>query len=119
MTRLAVENLKADNIPEQHKRDLLQGKVDPVVVTPEGEFATPVGVINKRLRDARENDAVLAFERADAALVKLQMFQVKAIVAGMDHDRVHRLIEEVPTAITFLQGVLAEARAARKPRVVS
>ncbi len=64
VTSVARKNLADDRVSEDRKRDLLAGKADPVVFTPEGEVAIPADVVGARLREMAANDAVLQFERA-------------------------------------------------------
>ena len=119
VTRLAVQNLKDDRIPDQQKQELLSGKIDPVVITPDGEMAVPATVIGKRIRDIQKNDALLQLEKSLEQLAKLRMFDVNAIVSTAGQPRVQRLVEELPGYIDFLGRVLREARSeGRKLKVV-
>ena len=62
VTAQAVQNLRDDRIPDRQKRDILKGEADPVVVTPDGQFAVPSEIVGKQLREMASNDAVLAME---------------------------------------------------------
>jgi hypothetical protein len=112
-TALAVRNLKDDRIPEDRKEKILAGKADPVVVTPEGQFAVPADVIGRQAREMAANDAVLALERALEGLAKLRLFSPSAIVRTAGGDRIDRLVEEMPEDIAFMQEILAAAKKER------
>ena len=118
-TALAARNLKDDRIPEQHKRDILKGKADPVVVTADGQFAVPADVIGRQLREMEANDAVFALERALEHLAKLRLFRPEAIVGTVGRERLQRLIKELPEDIAFMEEVVVAARKqSRKMEVV-
>jgi len=113
-TAQAVRNLKDDRIPAERKKDILAGKADPVVFTPEGEAAIPADVVGRRLRDMAANDAVLQLERALAELAKLRLFGQAAIAGTAGGERLDRLIDEMPGYIKFMQDLLNEAEKARR-----
>ena len=119
VTAQAVQNLRDDRIPDRQKRDILKGEADPVVVTPDGQFAVPPDLVGKRLREMASNDAVLAMERALEALAKLRLFRPDAIVGTIGQPRLARLVREIPGDMAFLQELLDEATIEKKPRVVS
>ena len=118
-TAQAVRNLKDDRIPEERKRDILKGEADPVVVTPDGQFAVPPDVVGKKLREMAANDAVLATERALDALAKLRLFRPDVIVSTIGQPRLARLIDEMPGYISFMEEILNAATKTRKPEAVS
>ncbi len=113
-TRLAVKNVRDDRIPQEHKKKLLSGKADPVVVTPEGQFAVPADVVGREIRERAANDAVLALERALEHLAKLRLFRPTIIVKTAGGARLDRLMDELPADIAFLQEVVAEAKKERR-----
>jgi len=113
-TRLAVKNVRDDRIPDEHKRRILSGKADPVVITPEGQFAVPADAVGRQIREMAANDAVLALERALEHLAKLRLFRPTIIVKTAGGPRLDRLMEELPTDVAFLQEVLAEAKKERR-----
>jgi len=113
-TRLAVQNLKDDRIPREHKARLLAGKADPVVITPEGEAAVPADVVSRQIRDMAANDAVLALERALEGLAKLRLFSISAIVKTAGGDRLDRVIKDVPRYVSFLEEVFDAAKKERR-----
>jgi len=118
-TALAVQNLRDDRIPLERKRDILAGKADPVVVTPEGQLAVPAEIVGRQIREMAANDAVLAFESALEHLAKLRLFRPEAIVSTIGRRRLDQLIGEVPGYVDFLNQVLAAARIeSRKLEVV-
>ncbi len=119
VTAQAVQNLRDDRIPDRQKRDILKGEADPVVVTPDGQFAVPPDLVGKRLREMASNDAVLAMERALEALAKLRLFRPDAIVGTIGQPRLARLIDEMPGYISFMEEVLNSATTCRKPEAVS
>ena len=119
VTAQAVQNLRDDRIPDRQKRDILKGEADPVVVTPDGQFAVPPDLVGKRLREMASNDAVLAMERALEALARLRLFRPDAIVGTIGQPRLARLIDEMPGYISFMEEVLNSATTCRKPEAVS
>jgi len=112
-TALAVKNIKDDRIPRDRREKILEGRADPVVVTPEGQFAVPADVIGRQAREMAANDAVLALERALDGLAKLRLFSPSAIARTAGGERLDRLVEEMPEYISFLQEVLASAKKER------
>ncbi len=112
-TAQAVRNLKDDRVPDARKRDILAGKADPVVITPEGEVAVPAEFVGRQIREMAANDAVLALERYLESAAKLRLFSPKAIVRTAGGDRLNRLMRELPDDIAFLQDVLGAAKAER------
>lgn len=117
-TRLARQNLEDKGVPQKHKRELLAGKADPVVPTPEGEFAVPRGVVTRRVRDMESNDAMLAFQRALEALAKARMFRAKSVLEPADRDTLKHWTKELPDDIAFLEEVLDGAGGRQKLRAV-
>ncbi len=118
-TALAARNLKDDRIPDEQKREMLSGQADPVVVTPDGQFAVPSEVVARQLRSMEANDAVLAMERALEGLAKLRLFRPEAIVSTIGRRRLDHLISEMPAYVSFMEEVLAAARKeSRKLEVV-
>lgn len=109
-TALAVRNLRDDRIPDDRKEAILAGEADPVVVTPEGQFAVPSEIIGRQIREMAANDAVLVLERALEHLAKLRLFRPEAIVSTIGRTRLDRLIEEMPGDIAFMEEVLEAAR---------
>jgi ParB-like chromosome segregation protein Spo0J len=118
VTALAARNLKDSRIPEEQKRKILRGTADPVVVTPDGQFAVPADVIGRQIRGMEANDAVLALERALEGLARLRLFSASAIIKTAGHERIERLIAELPDSIDFMREVLNEAKSSRRPRAV-
>ena len=118
-TAQAVRNLKDDRVPDRHKRQILEGGADPVVVTPEGQMAVAPDVIGKQIREMEANDAVLALERSLEALAKLRLFRPEAIMETMGEPRRARLIDEMPGYIEFLETILRKAKNTKKLKVVS
>jgi len=112
-TRLAVKNLKDDNIPTKHKRDLLAGDADPVLVTPNGEYAVPADIVGGRIKDMAANDAILAFHRALEHLSKARLFKAEAIFRPANADTLEHWAKEIPGNVEFLEEILAGVRAAR------
>lgn len=110
VTAQAVQNLKDDRIPKEQKRKILKGEADPVVITPEGEFAVPADVAGRRLREMTANDAQLALERALAALARLRLFRPEAIVATMGADRRRHLMAEMPGYVAFMEEIVSAAK---------
>ena len=119
VTAQAVQNLRDDRIPDRQKRDILKGEADPVVVTPDGQFAVPPDIVGKQRREMAFNDAVLAMERALEALARLRLFRPDAIVGTIGQPRLARLVREIPGDMAFLQELLDEATIEKKPKVVS
>lgn len=119
VTALATRNIKDDRIPDERKRAILSGEADPVVVTPDGQFAVPADVVGRQLRDMEANDAVLAMERALEALSKLRLFRPDIIVSTIGQPRLDRLVKEMPGYISFMQEVLNEATKKKRPKAVS
>jgi ParB-like chromosome segregation protein Spo0J len=117
-TALAVRNLKDDRVPEQRKREILEGKADPVVVTPGGEFAVPAEVVGRQIRDMEANDAILAFQRALEHLSKARLFKVEAITDEAEQRLLKTWANELPDDIAFLNEVLGVVSARAKLRVV-
>jgi ParB-like chromosome segregation protein Spo0J len=117
-TRLAVRNLKDSRVPEKHKRDLLKGKADPVIVTGNGEFAVPADVVGRQIRDMEANDAILAFQRALEYLAKARLFKVEAIVGDADQRLLKTWVRELPGDIEFLNDVVESIATRGKLRVV-
>lgn len=117
-TAQAVRNLKDDRIPEERKREILDGKADPVVVTSQGEFAVSPDVVSRQIKEMESNDAMLAFLRALEALGRARLFRVEAILQPATGDVLDRWAKELPGDIAFLQEVLEGARDRGKLRVV-
>jgi hypothetical protein len=117
-TALAVRNLKDDRVPEEHKREMLEGKADPVVVREDGQFAVPPEVVSRQIKEMEANDAMLAFLRVLEALGKARLFRVEAILQPATGDVLDRWAKELPGDIAFLQEVLEGARDRGKLRVV-
>lgn len=119
VTRLAVQNLKDTRIPSDRKQALLDGKADPVVVTPNGEMAVPSDVVGKRMRDLKENDIQLQMERWFEQGAKVRLSTPESIASAFERRRMQRLIEEIPGYIDFLNDLLAEMkRESRKLAVI-
>jgi ParB-like chromosome segregation protein Spo0J len=112
-TALAVRNIRDDRIPTDRREKILAGRADPVVVTPEGQFAVPADVVGRQAREMAANDAVLALERALDGLAKLRLFSASAIAKTAGGERLDRLVEEMPEYISFLQEVLSSAKKER------
>jgi ParB-like chromosome segregation protein Spo0J len=112
-TALAVRNLNDNRIPKERREKILEGRADPVVVTPEGQFAVPADVIGRQAREMAANDAVLALERALDGLAKLRLFSASAIAKTAGGERLDRLVEEMPEYISFLHEVLSAAKKER------
>jgi ParB-like chromosome segregation protein Spo0J len=110
VTRLAVKNLTDDRIPQERKEAILSGEADPVVVTPDGQFAVPADVIGRQLREMQANDAVLALERALEQLAKLRLYRPEAIIDTAGGPRIDRLIAELPGYVSFLEELLTVAK---------
>ena len=110
VTAQAVKNLKDDRVPQNRQRASLEGKADPVVITPDGQMAVPAHVIGRQIRDMESNDAVLALEKALEHLARLRLFRPDAIVGTAGRERLERLIKELPGDIEFMQEVLETAK---------
>jgi ParB-like chromosome segregation protein Spo0J len=119
-TALAARNIKDDRIPEERKRAILKGRADPVIITPEGQFAVPADVVGRQIKDMAANDAVLALERALEVLSKLRLFRSEVIVSTIGRPRLDRLMEEMPGYIAFMEEVMnAAKKQSRKMEVIS
>jgi ParB-like chromosome segregation protein Spo0J len=110
VTAQAVRNLKDDRVPDERKQAILDGEADPVVVTPDGQFAVHVDVVGRQLREMQANDAVLALERALEQLAKLRLYRPEAIIDTAGGPRIDRLIEELPGYVSFLEELLTVAK---------
>jgi len=118
VTALAVRNLKDDRLPEEHKKEILAGKADPLVITPKGEIAVPADIIGKKIQEMAKNDAVLQLEATLAALDKLALFDVDAIIETAGAERLNRIINEMGRYIEFMQRLSDSARASKELRRV-
>lgn len=115
---LAVKNLNQPEVSAAHKRALLQGKANPVIVTEDGEVAVPTDLAEREVRARQRNDALLKLDRALEALAALRTSNIRSIVSLADADRRDRIRKELPGDIKFLQDLL-HANSAVKLRVVS
>lgn len=117
-TARAVSNLRDESVPEKHKRELVKGKADPLERTPDGELAVPRTVIERRIKETQDNDAMLAFHKALEALASARMFRTEAILSPADGHTLERWAKELPGDIAFLEEVLEGAKGAGKLRAV-
>lgn len=118
VTALAVKNLKDERVPEETKREILEGTADPVVVREDGQFAVPPEVVSRQIKEMEANDAMLAFLRALEALSRARLFRVDAILQPATGEVLDRWAKELPGDIGFLQEVLDAARDRGKLRIV-
>lgn len=115
---LAVKNLNQREISASHKQALLAGKVNPVVLTEDGEVSVPTDLAEREVRARQRNDALSKLDRAMEALAALRTTNIGSIVSLADGDRRDRMRKELPGDIKFLQNLL-HANSSAKLRVVS
>ena len=90
--------------------EIMEGISEKAVITENGEFAFPVDVIGRKLREMRENDGLLTLEKSLAVLAALRAFTPEAIVDDMKPARRRSFIKEMPGYISFLEEVVAAAK---------
>jgi ParB-like chromosome segregation protein Spo0J len=108
--RIAVKNLKSDKTPESHKRALLEGRADPVLLVRGDEPAFLPESVARLLRQDAKSDANVILLKAEEALTRLAILPVDEVIAVLDRDHADRVIKEFPRFIKTLQTIDAEVR---------
>ena len=121
-TRLAVQNLKSDRVPQTVKRDILAGRADPVAVNEKGEFAIPTGAIGRKVKELRKHDVLLALYRALEVAGQLQHLDMAKLADAVAEDgRLSRVTDEVESQVEIWKELLTALKRVkgRKLEVVS
>ncbi len=109
-TQQAVRNLADERVPDSYKERLLTGEVNPVGVTDDGHYALMAETVERELKDAERDDALLALSKACVALATAACFTPDDIVSRMSFDDRAFKVAHVPTYIAFLQDILRLAQ---------
>ena len=110
-TRLAVQNLRSERIPQSHKRELLAGKTDPFDVTADGELAVPTALVGRKIKELKQKDALLVLYRALEAAGGLRHFDMTKLADAVAEDgRLPKITEEVEEHVELWKELLAALR---------
>jgi ParB-like chromosome segregation protein Spo0J len=110
-TATAVQTLRDERVPQEHKDALLSGAVDPLVVTADGELGISMEQVNRVMRDVAEGDAELALRKVLGAIANLRAVFVPAqTVETMTTDRRRQVAQDLRNVyIPYLEGVASAA----------
>ena len=108
-TAKAVQNIKDDSLPIEHKRAILEGTTDPIARV-EGEPAVLPDTIRRYVAEEKEKSYITNLENALFQLANLRRFTAKEIVDGLDVERLQKLVDELPAYIEFEEELLFLAK---------
>jgi ParB-like chromosome segregation protein Spo0J len=110
-TASAVQALRDERIPAEHKAALLRGEADPLVVTGNGELGVPLERVGRVMREAAESDATLALQKVLGAVANLRaVFSPEQMVETMTAERRRQIAQDLRAVyIPFLESVAAAA----------
>jgi ParB-like chromosome segregation protein Spo0J len=108
-TARAVQNIKDDSLPVEHKRALLRGETEPITKV-QGEPAVLPDTLRRLVAEEKEKSFATNLEGALFQLANLRRFTVKEIIDGLDTQRLQSLVRELPAYIEFQQQMLKLAK---------
>jgi ParB-like chromosome segregation protein Spo0J len=88
----AVQNLRADDIPDWRKNEILAGVADPLHHTGNGSYSVLPATLRRETEKAQDSSAALALLRAAEALARLAQFSATAVARSLAADDRHRLL---------------------------
>jgi ParB-like chromosome segregation protein Spo0J len=114
-TATAVQALRDDRIPQEHKEALLRGDVDPLIVTSNGDLGIPIERVTRVMREQAESDGELALRKALGAIANVRaVFSPAQTVETMTAEYRRQVAQDLRNVyIPFLEGV-ADAAETRK-----
>lgn len=106
-TSLAVQALRDERIPAEHKEALLRGEADPLAVTSNGDLGVPLERVQRVMQEAAETDAHLALQKVLGAIANLRaVFTPEQMVQDMAAERRRQIAHDLRTVyIPFLESV--------------
>jgi ParB-like chromosome segregation protein Spo0J len=107
--RQAAKELKDETTPIERKKELLEGKTEPITRI-QGEPAIMPDTIRRFVAEEKEKSYTTNFENALFQLANLRRFTAKEIVDGLDVERLQKLVKELPAYIKFEEEMLALAK---------
>lgn len=108
-TREVVRSIKDESVPLESKRDLLEGKAEPIV-SKDGEPAYLRETVERRMAEALAKDEVVALTGAWTALSNLEEFNPKDMVDSLDNFHLQRVVKDTPRDIDYLTQLVNFAR---------
>lgn len=108
-TAKAVQNIKDDSLPLEHKRAILEGRTEPITKI-EGEPAILPDTIRRYVAEEKEKSSVTNLENALLQLADLRRFSAKEIVDGLEVERLQKLVKELPAYIEFQEEIVTLAK---------
>lgn len=108
-TREVVRTIKDESVPLERKKELLEGKAEPVV-SKGGEPAYLRETVERRMAEAMAGDKVVALTGAWTSLSKLEQINPKDVVDSLDNFHLERVVKDTPRDIDYLTQLVKLAR---------
>ncbi len=107
--RQVAKELKDETTPIERKKELLEGKTEPITKI-EGEPAIMPDTIRRFVVEEKEKSFISNLENALFQFANLRRFTAKEIVDGLETERLEKLVRELPDYIKFEEEILNLAK---------
>lgn len=108
-TREVVRTIKDESVPLERKKELLEGRAEPIVEKG-GEPAMLRDTVERRMAEAVARDKVVALTGAWTTLSTLEQFSPKDVVDSLDNFHLERVVKDTPRDIDYLTQLVKFAR---------